>query len=170
MPQGVPCLYPNFHRYEPYGYGRHSGPVWPHVQAFWADACAKYAPKKFFHELEALSQNAVRDGYFSEIYHPYTGERYSGVQEWQGSIVDTWKSEKRQMWCATGYIRMILFDLLGMRFAENGITVFPKGKTNAASPCRRCDCSCWNLNHKSHKSQINKQAIPILDEWLVQNI
>ena len=125
MPQGVPCLYPNFQRYEPYGYGRHSGPVWPHVQTFWADACAKYAPEKFCHELETLSQNAVRDGFFSEIYHPYTGERYGGVQEWQGSIVDTWKSEKRQMWCATGYIRMILFDLLGMRFAENGITVSP---------------------------------------------
>lgn len=122
---GIPCLYPNFARYEKYGLGRHCGTVWPHVQVFWADAVSKFDADKFEHELMALTHNVLRDGYFSEIYHPETGERYGGVQEWRGNYTDTWKSEKRQMWCATGYIRMILFDLIGIRFEEDGIHICP---------------------------------------------
>lgn len=127
-PQGIPCLYPNFERYKKYGkygIGRHCGTIWPQIQAFWADACAKYDFSRTESETECLIANVLRDGYFSEIYHPQTGERYGGVQEWQGEIVDTWKSEKHQTWCATGYIRMLLFDFLGLKFTEKGLFITP---------------------------------------------
>ncbi|MBP3359984.1 MAG: hypothetical protein J6N52_03955 [Clostridia bacterium] len=124
-PNGIPCLYPNFKRYERYGIGRHSGTVWPHIQAFWACAAARYDMSGFEHELNALTKNVLRDGFFSEIYHPESGERYGGVQEWQGEIVK-WQSEKRQMWCATGYIRMIISGLLNMTFDRDGIHILPR--------------------------------------------
>ncbi len=121
---GIPCLYPGFDRYGPYGMPRHAETVWPQIQAFWADAVAKYAPEKFAHEFLALARNAVRDGFFSEVYHPQTGERFGGWQEWRNQTVE-WKSEIRQMWCATGFFRMTLFDLAGMRFEEDGIHIAP---------------------------------------------
>ena len=117
---GIPCLYPNFQRYAPYGTGRHSGTVWPHVQAFWATA----AKENLEYDLSALTENAVRDAHFSELYDPESGKRYGGVQEWMGNIIE-WKSEKRQMWSATGYLRMILFGILGMELTEEGLYIKP---------------------------------------------
>ncbi len=122
---GIPCLYPGFARYKDFGMARHSETVWPHIQSFWADAVCKLNIEKFEHELITLTDNANRDGYFSEIYHPETGERYGGIQEFQGEMFDEWKSEKRQMWCATGYVHMVLCNLLGMRFEEDGIYIKP---------------------------------------------
>ena len=101
--------------------------IWPHIQAFWADATAKYDAGKFEHELLALARNTVKLGFFAEIYHPESGEMFGGWQEWDKGDheIVLWKSEIRQMWSATGYIRMIMFDLLGMRFEEDGIYIKP---------------------------------------------
>ena len=59
-----------------------------------------------------------------EVNHPETGAPYGGVQEWEGKIVE-WKSERRQLWCATGYLRMIFKDLLGLEFSEKGLKIRP---------------------------------------------
>ncbi len=122
--QGIPCIDKKFPRYEGYGLPRHAEIVWPQIQAFWADAVAKDDVQKFEHEFMTLTNNVKRDGYFSEVYHPETGNRYGGIQEWQGEMV-TWKSEIRQTWAATGYIRMVLFDLFGMRFKKEGLYIKP---------------------------------------------
>lgn len=124
-PNGIPCVYPSFKRYDDYGIGRHSGTVWPHIQTFWAHAVAEKNTKLFENELRVLIKNVLRDGHFSELYHPETGERYGGVQEDNGKI-RLWESEKRQMWCATGCIHMILRDLIGMKFTQSGIEIKPK--------------------------------------------
>ncbi len=126
-PQGVPCLYPSFDRYRALGYGRHSGTVWPHAQAFWATAVTRIDPAAFERELTALTRNALRDGQFSEIYHPETGLPYGGVQEDRGVLRADWVSQPRQTWSATGYLRMVLSGLAGLAFGENELRVRPTG-------------------------------------------
>ena len=122
---GIPCVYPSFSRYKG-GYGRHSGTVWSHIQAFWADAAAIGGRYDLFDkEFNMLTDCSVRDGYFSEIYHPYTGECYGGLQEFkkQGNIM--WESEKKQTWSATGYLHMMFSDIIGMKFENGGIRFCP---------------------------------------------
>lgn len=123
---GIPCLYPSFPRYDALGLGRHSGTVWPHAQAFWADAAAPYDPGTLNHELTALTKNALREGFFSEIYHPETGLPYGGIQESGGHPHADWQSQPRQTWSATGYLRMVLFGLMGLRFGEDRVTLSPR--------------------------------------------
>ena len=123
---GIPCLHPGFSRYDALGLGRHSGTVWPHAQAFWADAAAPYDPGALNHELTALTKNALREGFFSEIYHPETGLPYGGIQESGGHPHANWQSQPRQTWSATGYIRMVLFGLMGLSIGEDRVTLSPR--------------------------------------------
>lgn len=126
-PHGIPCVWPNFERYaskDGMSFGRHSGTIWPHIQAFWAQAvqrCRRF--DLFEHELQSLAGKLCRDSQCAEIYHPLTGEIYGGVQE--GNQGKLWKSCSRQTWSATGYLRMILMGLLGMEFTSSGITFRP---------------------------------------------
>lgn len=127
---GIACLWPCFDRYRQFGeheYGRHSGTVWPHIQGFWADAAASYGRADLFRkELLKLSENAVRNSFFSEIYHPTNGTPYGGLQEDEGKgIRKRFPSYPRQTWSATAYIRMVLFGLVGMKIAEDGIRFAP---------------------------------------------
>ena len=126
--QGIACVYPSFARYKGADgkeFGRHSGTVWPHIQSYWADAMLRNGyPEAFAHEFFALTRNAVRDGFFSEIYHPITGMPYGGWQEENGEIV-LWNSEKKQTWSATGYLHMILNNILGIGVREHSFTVQP---------------------------------------------
>ena len=124
-PNGIPCVYPSFERYLPYGLGRHSGTVWPHIQAFWAHAAGRLNPRCLETELHALTRNALREGYFSEIYHPDTGLPYGGAQEGGDRITLDWVSQKRQTWSATGYIHMLLADLAGLTFHEDHLSIEP---------------------------------------------
>lgn len=122
--QGIPCLYPEYERYKPYGIGRHCGAIWSHINALWADASHNYDRKVFEFELQSVTARVLKDGCFMEVNHPETGAPYGGVQEWEGKIVE-WKSERRQLWCATGYLRMIFKDLLGLEFSEKGLKIRP---------------------------------------------
>ncbi len=124
-PCGIPCVYPSFERYRSYGYGRHSGTVWPHIQAFWAHAAGGLEPRCLEAELRALTKNALRCDDFAEIYHPETGLPYGGVQETAGGIADDWVSQPGQTWSATGYLHMLFFDLAGLSFGEDSLTVAP---------------------------------------------
>ena len=122
---GIPCVYPSFARYKG-GYGRHSGTVWPHIQAFWAEAAVKNGRYDLFDkEFNMLTECSVRDGYFSEIYHPDTGERYGGLQEFRKGGIIEWESEKKQTWSATGYLHMLFSDITGMDFKNGGIEFKP---------------------------------------------
>lgn len=127
--EGISCLWPSFERYLNCGeneYGRHSGTIWPHVEAFWADAATKGGRGDLMQkEFECMTKRALRDGHFAEIYHPVTGQIYGGVQERWGKGIISWDSELKQTWSATGYIRMILFDIIGMKINEEGIKFEP---------------------------------------------
>ena len=72
-----------------------------------------------------LTDCSVRDGYFSEIYHPDTGERYGGLQEDKKQGIMLWKSEKKQTWSATGYLHMLFSNIVGMNFEKDGIRFNP---------------------------------------------
>jgi glycogen debranching enzyme len=128
-PAGLPCEWPSFPRYDsPDGLSvaRHAGTVWPQIQGIWAEAAARAEkPDAFGHELLNLATHARRDRQFAEIYHPVTGELYGGMQEASGKGIILWEAASRQTWAATGYMRMILFGLVGLRFDTTGFTVQP---------------------------------------------
>ena len=127
--EGIACVWPCFDRYLDFGeneYGRHSGVVWPFIEAFWADAATKNGRIDLLqYEFSCMTKRAMRDGHFAEIYHPVSDELYGGIQENKGQGIISWKSELKQTWSATGYIRMILFDIIGINVDENGISVSP---------------------------------------------
>lgn len=125
---GIPCVWPTFDRYrtaDGMGFGRHSGTVWPHVQGFWADAAAKSNNIPVFdNELNAQTQNALKNYQFAEIYHPITGEIYGGRQERGNGIIE-WCAQPYQTWSATAYLRNIYMNLAGMQFDTDGIHFHP---------------------------------------------
>jgi hypothetical protein len=126
---GIPCLWPRYKRYARQGkmvFGHHNGTIWPHIQGFWGHAAARAGKLKIFvNEFERMAKLACRTGQFMEIYHPITGEPYGGVQE--GCNFD---SKMRQTWCATAYLRMVLYCLVGMDFQVDGIAFLPKVPRN----------------------------------------
>ena len=126
-PAGLPCLWPPFSRYVRDGhFGRHSGTVWPPIQAFWAEAAARGGRGDLVgHELATLARHAVRDGQFFELYHPETGLPYGGLQERAGAGVELWEPVAHQTWSATGFLRIVLAAVVGMRFAPDGVRFEP---------------------------------------------
>jgi len=126
---GIPCVWPAFDRYiSNYvkSYGRHSGTVWPHIQAFWAEAATIYGKQEIFsHEFQKLKEFALRDSSFYEIYHPDTGEPYGGLQEGLKNNSYPWIPSKCQTWCSTGFIHMVLMNIIGMKFEPKGIEFIP---------------------------------------------
>jgi glycogen debranching enzyme len=126
-PAGLPCLWPPFSRYARDGHvGRHSGTVWPPIQAFWAEAAARAGRADLVgHELDALARHAVRDGQFYELYHPETGLPYGGLQERAGAGVELWEPVAHQTWSATGFLRIVLTVLAGLRLAPDGLSFEP---------------------------------------------
>ena len=72
-----------------------------------------------------LTKCAVRDGHFSEIYHPVTSLPYGGMQEDKGEGIRLWDAEKKQTWSATGYLHMIFANIIGFEFEPDGIRFNP---------------------------------------------
>lgn len=150
---GIPCVWPNFDRYiqhkedypyvfeeigtpNPPGtvhYGRHCGPVWPFIQAFWGDAAIRNDREDLFeYELIKMAEHAYRDGFFEEVLHPDTEQIYGGVQEFEKQGISEYCSCRKQTWSATGYIHMIFMNVLGMEYKLNGVhfhPYLPKGMT-----------------------------------------
>jgi glycogen debranching enzyme len=127
---GIACVWPTYPRYESADgmrFGRHSGAVWPHVQALWAEAAARAGSvERFAHEFDRLTGHITRDAQCAEIYHPLTGAIYGGVQEGGGGVDGLqWESCRRQSWSASGYLRMLWLGMAGMRFSPEGLSFQP---------------------------------------------
>lgn len=106
---GIPCVWPTYSRYAINGeYGRHSGPIWPQVNAAWALACiARGRTDLAEAEFVSLANKACRDGGFIEVFHPDTGAPYGGLQEHhERPGIELYPVIRRQSWCASGYIAM----------------------------------------------------------------
>ncbi len=107
---GIPCLWPTYPRYAAHGeYGRHSGPIWPQVNAAWALACIAHERADLARkELVSLADKACRDGSFIEVFHPDTGLPYGGLQEHhERPGMELYPVLRRQSWCASGYLAMV---------------------------------------------------------------
>lgn len=130
-PQGIPCVWPTYQRYRVDGedtYGRHSGTVWPQVNSAWVMASSKKGRRDMsWKEIISLAEKACRDVHFAEIYHPETGLPYGGLQENPPKADQPllWGSCRRQTWCATGYIQMLLSTLFGMAVSSKGLSFHP---------------------------------------------
>lgn len=128
-PHGIPCLTPTMPRYRLYGmHARHSGTVWPQVNAAWGLACLKAGEIAIARlELLSLAHKAVRDGNFAEIYRGDTGAITGGLQERKslGTIGD-WPPCFHQSWCATGYQGLLIQYLTGLVPSESGLRLRPR--------------------------------------------
>jgi beta-glucosidase len=123
-PWGVACTWQPYNRYlDPTDkvFGRHNGTIWPFINAFWATAAASVGESSAFaKEFVSATNLSLRSEDFREIYHPYTGAPYGGVQ-----ADKTWDSVRHQTWSATGYLRMVYQGLFGMRFEDAGLRLQP---------------------------------------------
>lgn len=123
-PWGIACTWPPYVRYRDASlsnFGRHNGTIWPFINAFWATAAARSNQTEVFsREFRKVTDLALRSSDFREIYHPYTGEPYGGVQ-----TDKTWNSVRHQTWSASGYLRMVYSGLLGMSFEADGLHLRP---------------------------------------------
>lgn len=150
-PAGLPSLWPTYARYEGLGGtrsspGRHSGLIWPHVEGFAAEAAARAGrPDLAWATLRRFAMRALRDGQFSECYHPVDGLPDGGVQEidpgdpadwhaWclgpqtgsaQGIPVHAWLSQPRTTWGATALWRLALRVLAGLDPRSDGLHITP---------------------------------------------
>ncbi len=130
-PHGIPCLWPTYERYadaDGMSFGRHAGTIWPQVNAAWSMAAVAHGRRDVaWSELVLLAEKACRDIQFAELYHPITGEIYGGLQEnpARSDVPVAWRSCRRQTWCATGYIRMVLSVLFGLRIGLGGLAFDP---------------------------------------------
>ncbi len=143
-PAGLASIFPDWERYAGQGpgiVGRHAA-VWPHINLFWADAAARCGDRATFSgEFLALAKRTAENGHFSEVIHPETGRPDGGRQEGgrtpQGGIRWTdFAPWGRQTWCATGYLRVVLRALFGLRFQLDGLRLtsplLPDGVAQAA--------------------------------------
>ncbi|MCB0731409.1 MAG: hypothetical protein KDC88_10275 [Ignavibacteriae bacterium] len=128
-PHGIPCGWPDLERYNANDlsdFGRHSATIWPQIQGFWAQICAdNKLPDKFWHEFYNLAEHANRDLQFAEIYHPFNGEIYGGLQENGDEGILVWWTAKKQTWAATAFIRMFVNGLAGIHLSTTGVEITP---------------------------------------------
>jgi glycogen debranching enzyme len=118
---GIPCVWPTYPRYKTNSdFGRHSGTIWPQVNAAWALACHfRGRPDLARFELKVLAEKACRDSEFVEVYHPESGIPYGGLQEALSGKIESYWVCHRQSWCASGYLAMIAFCELGLDLSDN---------------------------------------------------
>lgn len=142
-PSGIVTVAPSFPRNTPEKPGRHNMMVWPHVNMFYASACAKAGDmKQFWFEmnnltdlvlhkyednLDSKAQPGKPAGNFHEIY------TVDGVPSggWQCSKV--WPALNHQTWCATGYVRNFLYYIIGMKPDTNGLSFSPIGMEDGSA-------------------------------------
>jgi hypothetical protein len=122
---GITSIYPDFSDYSPAKPGRHNNIIWPHVNAYFAEAAMAVgdtiAYKRELFGITHLAIDADKGNFdFCEIYNPYTGVPDGG---WQ--VGGHWNKITRQTWAATGYMHMVYNGLFGMHFQANGIYFTP---------------------------------------------
>lgn len=120
---GLPSIYPHFKRFNDAKPGRHNMMIWPFVNAFYADACARTgAYERFTSELLNLIDLGLNKGGndFWEIYDPKDGHPDGG---WQTG--SHWGGLQHQTWSATGFLRMVWYGMAGMRFEEGKMRFEP---------------------------------------------
>lgn len=100
---------------------RHNNLIWPFVNAFYADAAAKCGRGDLLAaEMKGIAELALASDGFYEIYNAETGVPDGG---WQVGL--HWDSVPEQTWSATGYIRMVISALFGVRMGTEAVSFAP---------------------------------------------
>lgn len=163
---GTPCLYPPFERYSTLEHcGRHSGSLWPPIQAFWALSTLNLGANEIFDtEFLNISNNIFRDGQCEEIFHPKTGKPYGGLQEWNSEMIE-WASCKRQSWSASAFLGMLFYGIIGINIKNHALSLRPHLPAN----CDRLmidDLTIGQSNFKIHLKGIGDN----IDQCLLDGI
>lgn len=114
---GIACIDKTFERYRNgEDLGRHSGTIWSFINCFFANEALKAGRADIFEkEFNLLTEKAIRDSQFYEIYHPVTGLPYGGIQEpVKDGEYSRLKSCEHQAWSATGYLSMLIYGAAGV--------------------------------------------------------
>lgn len=136
-PHGIVTVYPSFKRNTPEKPGRHNMMVWPHVNMYYASACAQVGEmKQFWFEMNNLTDlvlNKYEDnessqaasgkpkGNFHEIY------TVDGIPSGGWQCNTKWPALNHQTWCATGFVRNVLYYIIGMQPTVKGLVFAPLG-------------------------------------------
>ncbi len=131
---GIPSVSPSFPRNSRSRPGRHNMMIWPHINAFYADACAKIgAEDEFYRELENMAALAMVNG-AGNFYEIYT---IDGVPSGGWQCRALWDKKEHQTWCATGYLRLWIDHVFGLHFDDSGrrLQLRPMGMRDG-SECR----------------------------------
>ncbi len=126
-PYGLPSIYPHFQRFSDERPGRHNTIIWPFVNAFWAEATLQTGARdKFIFEVENLCRLVTRSNdCFYEIYDSRTGAVNGGWQTKASDRIESWESIHHQTWSATGFLRMVIKGIFGIRATEEGLVMAP---------------------------------------------
>lgn len=163
---GIPCVYPAFPRFTVEQPGRHNATIWPFVNAFYADAAMRAGQTEAFEsELKNMARLAIEYGpdNFQEVYNMTTGAPDGGWQRGK-----KWWLNPHQTWSATGYLRLFLLDVFGMRFSPEGLTLCPAGLSGSERielkdvPYRNAllDITLKGHGHKIARCSIDGQQAP----------
>lgn len=126
-PYGITAIYPTLPRNSEYKPGRHNNMIWPHVNMYYADACATVGVDgNFYLEMQNVANLAINKGK-NNFYEIYTTD---GIPSGGYQCGHEWDVKEHQTWCATGFIRNMLIHVFGMEFQEEGIKIEPMGLGN----------------------------------------
>ena len=123
-PHGITAIYPSLPRNTKDKPGRHNVMVWPHVNMYYAAACAQNdVTDRFYFEMENVADLAINKGK-RNFYEIYT---IDGIPSGGYQCGHEWDVKEHQTWCATSYIGNIINYIFGLKFQENGIKFAPMG-------------------------------------------
>lgn len=123
-PYGLPSVSPSFPRNSPQKPGRHNMMIWPHINAFYAVACARNGIwNEFYLELENMARLAMVNGH-GNFYEIYT---LDGVPSGGWQCRALWDKKEHQSWCATGYLRLWIEQVFGLNFLRSHLFLLPTG-------------------------------------------
>lgn len=132
-PHGIVTVYPSFKRNTPEKPGRHNMMVWPHVNMYYASACAKAKDlKQFWFEMNNLADLAMHydakgEPNFHEIY------KMDGTPSGGWQCDHEWPPLNHQTWCATGFVRNFLYYITGMKPTAKGLAFSPLGMEDGST-------------------------------------
>jgi hypothetical protein len=145
---GIANVYPHFPRYNDSMPGRHNLMVWAFINAYWAHAMSRLKqPNELLFEMNNQSRLALDpdkgNGNFEEVANALTGKPDGG---WQSNR--QWSSKDHQTWNATGFCRMIINGLFGLRFEADAIYIEP------CMPAGLGSVTLWGLKYRNTRLNI----------------
>lgn len=122
---GVPTVWPCFPRFSKEKPGRHNVMIWPHVNMFYAAACAEIGMMNtFWDEVNAITRLTLEADSMPNFHEIYT---IGGIPSGGWQCGQLWPALNHQSWCATGMLRIYLNNIIGIQPVASGLKFRPIG-------------------------------------------